>query len=100
MHLGEGRRKEWTMATFGENLQRVANRPDKGARLIARAFYRELRRGGYGDRDIMAIADEMLGCLTAHLRLYRLKKEVPVEAAKDDAPVVLAGMGASDGNGR
>jgi hypothetical protein len=85
------------MATFAENLQRVATRPDKGARLIARAFYRELRRGGYEDRDIMAIADEMLGCLTAHLRLYRQKKEVPVEGVEDFAPVAMVGMAASDG---
>ena len=67
------------MATFSENLQRVASEPKRGARLLARTFYRELRRAGFADRDIMAVADELLGCLVASLWEYRLKKEVPVE---------------------
>ncbi len=71
------------MSTFAENLRRVARQPEKGARLVARTFYRELRGAGFGDREIMAIADEMLGCLTAHLRLYRLKKEVPAGGFED-----------------
>ena len=73
------------MPTFAENLQRIAGEPQKGARLVARTFYRELRVAGYTDRDIMAVADALLGCLTASLRQYRLKKEIPVERVEEAA---------------
>ncbi len=73
------------MTTFTESLQRVAADPGKGARLMARSFYRELRRAGFADRDIMTIADELLGCLMASLREYRVKKEIAVAQAADPA---------------
>lgn len=70
------------MTTFAENLGQMVE-TGKGARLVARTFYRELRQAGFADRDIMAIADELLGCLTATLRLDRIKKAVPAtEMAK------------------
>ncbi len=71
-------RKDEAGAPIGARIQRIAAHPKKGARLIARTFYRELRRAGWADQDIMAIADELLGCLLASLHDYRLKKEVPV----------------------
>lgn len=66
-------------ASLAGKIQRIAGEPKKGARLIARTFYRELRRGGWTDADIMAIADELLGCLIARLHEYRVKKEIPEE---------------------
>ncbi len=66
-------------AALAGKIQRIAGEPKKGARLIARTFYRELRRGGWTDADIMAIADELLGCLGAKLHEYRVKKEIPEE---------------------
>ena len=72
-------------ARFAGRIQRIAAEPKKGARLIARTFYRELRRAGWADNDIMAIADELLACLLASLHDYRLKKEVPVAGVPERA---------------
>ncbi len=69
------------MTTFAENLRRMVE-TGKGARLVARTFYRELRQAGFADRDIMTIADELLGCLTATLRLDRMKKAEPPALCK------------------
>jgi len=72
-------RKPEEGAPFRERINRIATHPRKGARLIARTFYRELRRAGWADQDIMTVADELLGCLIAGLQEYRLKKEIPVD---------------------
>jgi hypothetical protein len=71
-------KKDQAGAPMGARIQRIAAQPKKGARLIARTFYWELRRAGWADRDIMAVADELLGCLITGLHEYRLKTEVPV----------------------
>lgn len=63
------------MASFMDHPPRMATPPEKGARVVARSFYRELRRAGYAEREIMAIADELLGCLVVSLRECRPKKE-------------------------
>jgi hypothetical protein len=80
-------------AAFAGKIQRIASEPKKGARLIARTFYRELRRGGWTDGDIMAIADELLGCLIAKLHEYRVKKDIP-EGKKEELadPLDRTGM--------
>lgn len=70
--------KERVQAVVAERIQWIAAKPKKGARIIARTFYRELRRAGWADGDIMAIADELLACLLASLQEYRLKTETPV----------------------
>jgi hypothetical protein len=75
-------KKDEAGAPIGARIQRIAAQPKKGARLIARTFYRELRRAGWADQDIMAIADELLACLLASLHDYRLKKEVPVAGVR------------------
>jgi len=65
------------MTTFAENLRGMAETANR-ARLVARSFYREMRRAGFADRDIVTAADELLGCLAATLRLQRIRKEAPV----------------------
>lgn len=73
------------MSTFAENLQRLGSHAEKGARLVARTFYRELRRAGFADRHIMAVADELLGCLTASLREVRRQGEATAQRVADPA---------------
>jgi len=73
------------MSIFAENLQRLASHAEKGARLVARTFYRELRRAGFADRHIMAVADELLGCLTASLREVRRKGEAAAQRLGEPA---------------
>ena len=63
------------MSAFAERVQQIRE-TGKGARLVARSFYRELRQAGFADHDIMAIADELLGCLAATLRLARMRHPV------------------------
>jgi hypothetical protein len=38
------------------------------ARILAKTVYRELREGGLGERDVMAIATELLALVTGDLR--------------------------------
>jgi hypothetical protein len=43
----------------------------RAARILARSFYQELTRGGMGNKDIMAVASELLGCLNDAMRASR-----------------------------
>ncbi len=40
----------------------------RGARLVARTLFRELQRSGYTNHQVLAFADELLGCLCATVR--------------------------------
>jgi hypothetical protein len=40
----------------------------RGARILAKTIYRELRAGGLGEREVIAIATELLGQAAAELR--------------------------------
>jgi hypothetical protein len=46
--------------------------PDpRRARILAASIYRELRAGGMSERDVLAIATELLSQLTSDLRASR-----------------------------
>lgn len=53
---------------------------------MAGTYYRELRRCAWTDADIMAVADELLGCLVARLHEHRANKKIP-EEGKEELPV-------------
>jgi hypothetical protein len=40
----------------------------RGARLVARTLFREMQRSGFTHRQVLAVADELLGCLCATTR--------------------------------
>jgi hypothetical protein len=37
----------------------------RGARLVARTLFKEMQRSGFSQQEILAVADELLGCLCA-----------------------------------
>jgi hypothetical protein len=47
------------------------NTSKRAARIVARSFYQELTKGGFGNREIMAVASELLGCLRDTMRASR-----------------------------
>ncbi|MEK6715860.1 MAG: hypothetical protein AABZ16_00025 [candidate division NC10 bacterium] len=40
----------------------------QGARLVARTLFREMQRSGFTHGQVLAVADELLGCLCATVR--------------------------------
>jgi hypothetical protein len=47
----------------------------KGAEIVARFFYRILRRNGFSENQIISIATNMISCLTRSLKSYEKKIE-------------------------
>lgn len=52
----------------GSRLLEGAGTDGQGARLVARTLFREMRRSGFSHREVLALADELLGCLCATVR--------------------------------
>jgi hypothetical protein len=46
----------------------AARSDGKGARLVARTLFREMQRSGFTHEQVLAVADELLGCLCATVR--------------------------------
>ena len=47
----------------------------KGARIVAKVFYRILRKNGFSENQIIDIATNILNCLTESLKGYEKKIE-------------------------
>jgi hypothetical protein len=45
-----------------------ANGDQRGPRLVARTLFREMQRSGFTPGQVLAVADELLGCLCAVTR--------------------------------
>ena len=45
-----------------------ANGEQRGPRLVARTLFREMQRSGFTHGQVLAVADELLGCLCAVAR--------------------------------
>jgi hypothetical protein len=45
-----------------------ANGDQRGPRLMARTLFREMQRSGFTHGQVLAVADELLGCLCAATR--------------------------------
>ena len=51
-----------------------ANGEQRGPRLMARTLFREMQRSGFTHGQVLAVADELLGCLCA---VARSRDEAP-----------------------
>lgn len=40
----------------------------RAARIVAKTIYRELRSGGFSERDVMALAGELLALVTTEMK--------------------------------
>ena len=49
----------------GSRLLEGTGRDGRGARLVARTLFREMQRSGFTRGQVLAVADELLGCLCA-----------------------------------
>lgn len=52
----------------GSRLLEGAGADGQGARLVARTLFRELQRSGFSHSQVVAVVDELLGCLCATVR--------------------------------
>lgn len=43
--------------------------------ILAKSVYRELRSSGFGDRDVLALAGELLGLVTTEVKDRRSKSD-------------------------
>ncbi len=62
-------------------IQLAAKDAEKASRLIARSFYKVLRKNGFSDDQIISVANNMLDCLIDSLDGYKKKS-----STKEDAP--------------
>lgn len=49
----------------------TGSRDPRTVGILAKTIYRELRAGGFSERDVMALAGEMLGILAADVKEKR-----------------------------
>lgn len=56
----------------------------RGARLVARTLFREMQRSGFTHSQVLAVADELLGCLCATARSGG-KAVAPADSREPDA---------------
>ena len=57
--------------------------PKRGARVVAKVFYKILRRQGYSDNQIIDITTNILSCLITKINGCEKKVETPEEPRKE-----------------
>lgn len=68
-------------------IQMAAKDAEQAARVIARSFYKVLRKNGFADDQIIAVANNILDCLIESLEGYKNKS-----ASKESSQIVSAEM--------
>lgn len=64
-------------------IQLAAKNAEQASRLIARSFYKVLRKNGFSDDQIIAVANNILDCLIESLDGYKNKS-----ASKESSQIV------------
>jgi hypothetical protein len=57
-------------------IQLAANDAERAARVVARSFYKILRKNGFSNEQIIAVANNILECLIESLEGYKQKSGV------------------------
>ncbi|MBI4714903.1 MAG: hypothetical protein HY760_03020 [Nitrospirae bacterium] len=57
-------------------IQMAAGDAEKAARIVARSFYKVLRRNGFSNDQIIDVANSMLDCLINSLDGYQQKSQL------------------------
>ncbi len=76
--------------TIGQIVQGAAQNPNAIARLLAKAFYREMTSAGFDFNQILHAASEVISELTASLRKHRKHSRHPAALAGDSAATAAA----------
>lgn len=72
-----------------ERIVNIASKDTKrGAEIVARVFYRILRRNNFSKEQIVDIATNLLSCLTKSLKSY--EKRIETEKTRKEENVVKA----------
>ena len=50
------------------------DRDPRAANILAKTILRELRNSGYSDEDILCLASELVGAVTAEMKVKRTNK--------------------------
>ncbi len=69
------------MITLQVDASALAEQPEKVSILVARAFFRELRRQKFTDSQVVRVASELIDCLNKSLEGY--KDKISREGAED-----------------
>ncbi len=64
--------------------------PTKGAKILARSFFKELRDNGYDCNQILAISTELIDLVTRDIRGEGTSSNPAVVPATEDAAKILA----------
>jgi hypothetical protein len=60
---------------MAEALSKTAESDPKAMAILAKNIYREFRAGGFSERDVMALAGELLALVTSEVRNERAVRE-------------------------
>ena len=55
-------------------IQMAAEDAERAARVVAKSFYKVLRKNGFSNEQIIAVANNMLECLIESLEGYKQKR--------------------------
>ena len=63
------------LSTMAEALSKTVEGDPKAVAILAKNIYREFRAGGFSERDVMALAGELLALVTSEVRNERAIRE-------------------------
>lgn len=61
---------------FDDYVKLAANNTEKAAEIVAKSFYKILRKNGFDDTQIMNVANNILDCLIRSLEGYEEKTKI------------------------
>lgn len=70
--------------TIGEVMVGAAHNPDQLAKILAKSFYREMTRAGFGSNQIIGAASEIISQLSKGLQKHRKRMETGTRNAPPD----------------
>ncbi|HVN78387.1 MAG TPA: hypothetical protein VMW38_05265 [Terriglobia bacterium] len=71
----EAEEEKGEIQPFDSHLLTAVLHPEKVARLLAKSFYRDLRRAGFDTNQVLFVASEIIANLTATIRKTRAKAD-------------------------
>lgn len=77
MEKGNGGQGKGSYKNFDKYVEDAVNNTDHASEVIARSFYKILRKNGFGDSQIINTANNILDCLIKSLDGYKEKIGVP-----------------------
>ena len=84
---------------FDEYVTTAVNNTEKASELVAKSFYKILRKNGFNDAQIINVANNILDCLIQTLGNYKEKKNIEnIKVEKPRTGIVTVGKLAGGNN--